>query len=71
MSTFSSSEIFQAMVVCRGNLIGSIRVTGFSSIKALLTHILRSITPAVRGLVTINLRNIDNGWSLSRTVSLA
>lgn len=69
MTSFSSTDIIKVMITCRGAILTAMSVTGFESLQKLMSHLISQLS-VDSGLVTVNLRNVQGGWSLNRTVRL-
>lgn len=65
-----ASDDVYAKVIYRGTQILSIKFSGITS----MTEIYRAIAEAtyqVRGMATLSLRNLSQGWNISRSLMLS
>ena len=62
MATISPSDIVFATVTLRGAIVASLRLSGLNSFDELMTRVRQSLS-TLRGLVTLDLRCLNAGWS--------
>ena len=69
MTKFSSSDVIQALVTCRGMLLGTMRLTGFDNMRQLISHLINTMGLS-SGLFNISLRNTTEGWTMNHAICL-
>lgn len=69
MGQFTTSDTVFGMLVLRGTVVANVRTTGLTSVGGLVEHI-RRLHPGLRGMGTLSVRNMSQGWAASSAVYL-
>ncbi len=70
MANISSNDTILATVTAGTRQITTLRISGFNSISEIVRHILQSVKSEI-GIITLSLRNVDEGWTMRRAVRVA
>lgn len=70
MTKISNTDIIFATVTAGGRQISNLRLSGFTSLQQLMCHIISTIGRQM-GLITLQLRNLTQGWTSRQAVRLA
>lgn len=70
MKIFGSNDIIFARATVMGHELLNIRLMGVSSMEALLKRIKSELENTI-GIVTINIRNLTQGWNSSSAYRIA
>ncbi len=69
MAQISSSDIICATVSSAGRQLLSIRISGMTSMKAVIEHIMTTLDNCL-GLVTLHIRNLTEGWTTRHSIRI-
>lgn len=70
MSTISLTDEIFATVTLRGATLARVRINGVGSYSELLARLLSTIQ-GIRGMLTLDLRNSSQGWTVRRSLLVA
>ncbi len=62
MKTFSINDVIFARVTMMGHELLNLRLSGIASMSALL-HRIRQELGSCLGMISLNIRNLSQGWS--------
>lgn len=65
-----ASDAICARVICRGSNVISLNLSGMSSMADLYRAV-ADATRELKGMVTLSLRNLSQGWNISRPLMLS
>lgn len=69
MTTLSTTDVVVATAIKSGSVIATVRLTGMSSLSDIMSEMRRRMG-AVIGMISLNLRNVTQGWSERRSLFL-
>lgn len=70
MKTFSINDVIFARVTMMGHELLNLRLSGISSMSALLQRIRQELGACI-GMISLNIRNLTQGWSSTSAYRVA